>query len=213
MKGLRKMNSFLILKRSAFGSVRYEPICRYYLVNMLSHARYAGFWLRAVAALVDLMVLGVVLAVFVSFLAVANGISLAFLELHPGEPPSAIFAAFGTSGVYQILFFFLVSSWIYFAVMESSVWQGTVGKKLLAIHVANLEGTRVTFMRASGRFFGGRLLLHVPYVGGLNFTVDCVCAAVTSRKQALHDLMAGCAVLRNKKSGFLISSATSEFFR
>lgn len=39
---------------------------------MLGHARYAGFWLRAVAALVDLMVLGVVLAVFVSFLAVAK---------------------------------------------------------------------------------------------------------------------------------------------
>jgi len=166
----------------------------------LSDTRYPALWLRAVAAVVDLMVIGVVLAVFVSFLAVAKGTSRAFLELHPGEPPSAIFSAFGMSGVYQILFFFVVSSWIYFAVMESSVWQGTVGKKLLNIHVADLQGDRVTFMRASGRFFGGRLLLHVPYAGGLYFTVDCICAGVTSRKQALHDLMAGCLVLRKEKS-------------
>ena len=157
---------------------------------------YAGFWLRAVAALVDLTVLGVLLAVFVSFLAVAKGISLAFLELHPGEPPSAIFAAFGASGVYEILAFFVVSSWIYFALMESSAWQGTAGKKLVHIYVADVQGTRVTFLRASARFLGGRLLLHVPYIGGWYFTVDCIFAGVTSRKQALHDQMAGCLVLR-----------------
>jgi uncharacterized RDD family membrane protein YckC len=163
---------------------------------MPGNGGYAGFWRRAVAALLDLMILGTALAVFVSFLAVAKGISLAFLELHPGEPPSAIFAAFGTSGVYEILVFFVLSSWIYFAFMESSAWQGTAGKKLLNIYVADLQGTRVTFLRASGRFFGGRLMLHVPYVGGLYFTLDCIFAGVTSRKQALHDQLSGCLVLK-----------------
>jgi uncharacterized RDD family membrane protein YckC len=42
----------------------------------------------------------------------------------------------------------------------------------------------------------------VPAVGLYYFTVDCICAGFTPRKQALHDIFAGCRVLReSKKSG------------
>jgi uncharacterized RDD family membrane protein YckC len=161
--------------------------------------RYAGFWLRALAAIVDLMVLAIPLSVFVSFSAVAQGIPLAFLELHPGEPPSAIISAFGKPSIFLILCFFILSGWLYFALLESSHWQGTIGKKLLGLYVADTQGNRATFTRASGRFFGGRFLVHVPYCGVLYFSVDCICAGLRSNKQALHDLIAGCLVLRKKE--------------
>lgn len=162
----------------------------------LAGVRYAGFSLRALAAILDCIVLAVPLAVFVSFLAVVNKIPLAFLDLHPGEAPSAVVAAFGQPAVFLILAYFIVSSWLYFALLESSDWQATVGKRLVGLRVTDLQGQRVTFLRASGRFLGGRLLLHVPYLGILYFLVDCACAGLTARKQALHDRMAGCLVLK-----------------
>lgn len=160
---------------------------------------YAGFWLRAMAAIVDLIVLGIALSVFVSFVALAKGRPLAFVDLHPGEAPSAIISAFGKPSVYLMLCFFVLSGWLYFALLESSAWQATIGKRSLGLYVADAQGERTTFARTSGRFLGGRFLLHVPYCGVLYFCVDCLCAGLTERKQAIHDLMAGCLVLRKKR--------------
>jgi uncharacterized RDD family membrane protein YckC len=160
--------------------------------------RYAGFWLRVVAAIVDLLVLAIPLAVFVSFLSVVKGIPLAFVGLNPGQAPSDVTAAFGKPAVYLMLGFFVVSGWLYFAALESSVWQGTIGKKVLGLYVADLQGKRATFGRTSGRFLVGRLMAHVPYLGMIYFGVDCVCAGLTGKKQAIHDALAGCLVLRKK---------------
>jgi len=170
----------------------------------VANPRYAGFWLRALAAIVDLIVLAIGLAVFVSFLAVAEGRPLAFLDLRPGESPSAVLSAFGRPSLFIILCFFVLSGWLYFSLLESSSWQGTVGKKLLGLYVADAQGDRVTFARATGRFFGGRFLVHIPYCGILYFSVDCICAGLTKRKQAIHDLVAGCLVLRKTETGVLV---------
>jgi uncharacterized RDD family membrane protein YckC len=169
-----------------------------YAPSPIHSLHYAGFWLRFVAAIIDLIILGIALSVFVSFLAVARKIPLAFTDLHIDEPPSQVVAAFGVSLLFAILCFFVISSWLYFALLESSSWQGTVGKNILGLYVAGTQGNRVTFGRASLRFAGGRLLAHLPYVGLIYFAVDCIFAGLTSRKQALHDSMAGCLVLRKQ---------------
>jgi uncharacterized RDD family membrane protein YckC len=157
---------------------------------------FAGFWLRACAAIVDLAILGVPLVVFASFAAVARGTPLAFVWLEPNQAPSAVIAEFGKPAVLAMLCFFVLISWLYFALMESSAWQATVGKRIFGLYVTDARGERVAFARASGRFAGGRLLAHVPYGGLIYFFGDCLCAGVTPRKQALHDSMARCLVLR-----------------
>lgn len=157
---------------------------------------YAGFWLRFVAAIVDLILLGLALSIFVSFLAVARRIPLAFTDLHIDEPPSQVVSAFGVPSLFAILCFFIITSWLYFALLESSSWQATLGKQIFGLYVADLKRNRVTFRRASLRFSAGRLVAHVPYLGLLYFSIDCICAGLTSRKQALHDSLAGCLVLR-----------------
>jgi hypothetical protein len=83
---------------------------------------YGGFVLRIFAAVIDLLILAVPLAVFISFLSVAMGISTAFLTLRPGEPPSEILKAFGNTFLYVSLGFFLLMSWLYFALLDSSGW-------------------------------------------------------------------------------------------
>jgi len=55
----------------------------------------------------------------------------------------------------------------------------------------------LSFGKASGRFFAGRGLGMVPYLGGLYYLVDCIMAGFTEKKQALHDMIAGCLVQRN----------------
>ena len=168
-----------------------------------SAVRYAGFWLRFIAAIIDWMVLAVPFAVFVSLLSVAMKISNAFVDLRPGEPPGAILEAFGPAFLFWSLCFFMCSGWLYFALLESSPWQATVGKRVLGLHVVDVNGKRVTFGRASVRFAGGRLLMHVPVVGVYYFLIDCIAAGVTSRKRAIHDLVAGCQVLRKNDNGRL----------
>jgi uncharacterized RDD family membrane protein YckC len=80
-------------------------------------------------------------------------------------------------------------SWIYYASLESSAWQATLGKKILGLKVTDLAGNRISFARASGRFFG-------KILSGMILGIGFLMAGFTERKQALHDILAGCLVLR-----------------
>jgi uncharacterized RDD family membrane protein YckC len=142
------------------------------------------------------VILGIPLACFISFLSVAMGISTAFLELEPGKTPHDLLLKFGGRFIYATLAFFVVVSWVYFAGCESSKWQATLGKKFLGLMVTDESGGRATFWKASLRFWSGRALMHVPYVGIYYFLVDCGRVAFSRDGRAVHDLVAGCAVKR-----------------
>jgi hypothetical protein len=88
-----------------------------------------------------------------------------------------------------LLPFAIVAAWLYFAVCESSRWQATPGKLVLHLQVTDEYGNRIDFGRASGRFFG-------KFVSAFIFCSGFLLAGWTARKQALHDLMAGCCVVR-----------------
>ena len=78
-------------------------------------------------------------------------------------------------------------NWLYFAGLESSAGQGTFGKRAMDIRVTDEQGRRITFGRATGRFFG-------KIISGF-MMIGCLMAGFTERKQALHDMMAGCLVV------------------
>src|SRR5271163_1738794 len=146
--------------------------------------RSAGFWIRLAAGIIDLLILAVPFSVFVSFLSVGMKISKDFLDLHPGEAPSEIMTRFGPRFLFLSLCFFVVSSWLYFAFHESSSWRATLGKRLLGLYVGDKGGMPVGFWRATLRFFSGRLMTHVPVLGGYYFLADCLCIAVSPEKKA-----------------------------
>jgi len=156
-----------------------------------------AFFPRLFAGIIDLLILGVPLSCFISFASVAMGISTAFLDLQPGLTPHAILLKFGDRLIWAALVFFVVMSWGYFAGCECSKWQATPGKKFFGLIVMDEEGRRATFWRASLRFWFGRALLHVPYVGIYYFLVDCGRVAFAKDGRAVHDLMAGCCVGRS----------------
>lgn len=78
--------------------------------------------------------------------------------------------------------------WLYFALLESSSWQATVGKRIMRLKVTDVNAVRPRFGRASARFFA-RFLSTLPMGGGY------VLAAFTENKQALHDLIASTRVV------------------
>jgi uncharacterized RDD family membrane protein YckC len=153
---------------------------------------YAGFWLRFVAAIIDSLVLGIPFGAL--FFALMFS-SLPALMRMQGQDPMMIIMTI-LPRLLLILLISLVASWLYWAGMESSEWQATLGKKALGLYVTDLEDRRATFGKTSGRFFAGRGIGSIPYLGGLYYLISCITAGFTERKQAVHDMIAGCLVLR-----------------
>jgi uncharacterized RDD family membrane protein YckC len=74
--------------------------------------------------------------------------------------------------------------------MESSVHQGTLGKMALGLTVTDMQGRRVSFGRATGRYFAKMITGMIP------LAIGYIMAGFTEKKQALHDMIASCLVLR-----------------
>lgn len=168
---------------------------RSYLSRALPLA-HGGFWIRSIAAVIDLILLVVPFAVFVSFFAAGMGISNPFFNHRAGAPLNETLTRSGPTFLFICLCFFAAESWLYFALSESSAWHATLGKRLLGLYVADAAGEPVDFWRASLRFCGGRLLAHIPVLGGYYFVIDCLCVGLTPGKRAIHDRISGCLVLR-----------------
>lgn len=146
---------------------------------------YAGFWARFLAMIIDGLLFGIVFVPFAIFMAILTPAMGGTLPSSSDDPRAAILAV-------GYLFFILVSvvgGWIYFAAMESSHYQATLGKRALSLRVTDLNGQRISFGRATGRYFGKMLSSAIFHIGYLM-------AAFTEKKQALHDILAKCLVLK-----------------
>jgi len=96
----------------------------------------------------------------------------------------------GATGLlFKVIIIRAILHWLYFALLESSEWRGTLGKKALGLEVTDLNGNRIDFARASGRFFAKILSTLILFIGYMM-------AGFTEKKQALHDILAGCLVIR-----------------
>jgi uncharacterized RDD family membrane protein YckC len=141
---------------------------------------YAGFWRRVVAYAVDGLLVGVVMTILVTIFAAGAIGAVA------GGSPEAAAAAFGMIGLLNIAS--IVVMWLYFALMESSATQGTLGKMAVGLLVTDLNGGRIGFGRATARFFG-------KILSGLVFAIGFLMAGFTARKQGLHDMLASTLVV------------------
>jgi len=147
---------------------------------------YAGFWLRFVAWIID----RIVLQFASTILLLPFGASLGFrqfLRNHPPSSPEELLPLFTSMG--RILLLTIVLTWLYYALLESSVWQATLGKKALGLEVTDLAGTRIHFGRATGRYFA-------RWLSAMTIGIGYIMAGFTERKQALHDILAGTLVIR-----------------
>ena len=155
--------------------------------NVQENKKFAGFWRRLLAFSLDLFIsfiigllLGVVLAVFLSTSLDEN----------------------------QANGFGMLIWWLYFACMESSKYQATLGKMALGIKVVDLNGNRVSFLRATGRHFSKIVSMMILGIGFLMI-------AFTKNKQGLHDKISNSFVVNKgfQPQGVIDNKGMSGFIK
>ena len=158
-----------------------------YAAPSAQRVEYAGFWLRFVALIIDIIALTIVtlpirLAVFGMF-GIRHAMGPAF-----GRRPEMLFATI-LPALFLLLSINFVINLLYFSLMESSAWQATLGKKALGLAVTDLEGRRISFGRAVGRWLA-------KIISSLTLLIGYIMAGFTEKKQALHDMIAGTLVIK-----------------
>ncbi len=138
---------------------------------------YAGFWKRFLAMLIDQIIIGAVSMA----LGFAYGLIVAGAMSDDG------------SGFQEVVIRLvgLVAGWLYYALQESSAEQATLGKRALGIKVTDMSGGRITFGRATGRYFA-------KIISGITLGIGYIIAGFTEKKQALHDMIAGTLVVNKE---------------
>ena len=114
----------------------------------------ASFWWRVLATIIDTVLISVVMTVL---LFAFGGSSLLSLLITAGGGNSTTQLSEALAGVaVAVLLWGLtitVGTWLYYTVLESSERQGTLGKMACGLLVSNLNGERITFSQANGRFW------------------------------------------------------------
>lgn len=151
---------------------------------VLAIVTYAGFWRRAAAFLID---------VVISYFPVAT------FRVLLGRAPTSVFdplsSASWAAGVFELVF-----DWLYAALLISSSRRGTLGQQVMDLHVTDANGGRVSFARASWRHVAQALNL-------LSLGFGYVLQVFSPRRQALHDLVSGTVVVRPRPAVAMAAGA------
>ena len=171
--------------------------------------RYAGFWIRFVAAFIDGLALGVVNCAI-------NGIA--------GQGPfsgGAYGHASGSLGQTVALSVIGLAMWAAYETWLIGAYGATLGKMALGLRVVRPDGQKVSYGRAFGRYRGKRWFLIIAemiswvYLANLEHgdleavqrfmvfmfvfigvgLIGYVIAGFTEQKKALHDMICGTRVV------------------
>ncbi len=135
--------------------------------------RYGGFWIRAVASLID----NVLLLLLYVILGFVQGI----------VAPNASYGTFRGQVVFQLVSFAI--NMLYHGSVQAK-YQGTPGKRLLGLRLVGSDLTPVEMSRCYARYFASML-------SGLVLGLGYIWAAFDSKKRTWHDRMAGTLVIRD----------------
>jgi len=143
---------------------------------MAQDQQYGGFWVRLVALVLDNAIVFLIL--------LGAGLCLGILSTTIGM--DGLLAMVMSAAAILVPF-------LYWPALESSRWQATVGKRVMGLSVADIDGNRLSFVHALLRALA-RIVSAIPFCLGF------VMAAFTGRKQALHDIIAKTLVMRTGPS-------------
>lgn len=146
------------------------------------HFLYAGFWRRFVAAVIDALVLSIAFFV-IKFLSGGNQHNVS-IEMFDDLSP------LGNSGSWRNNILYFLLNLIYYAALESSKYQATIGKMALEIRVIDTDGHRLSSQKAIVRYLG-------KIISAVILMIGYIMAAFDSKKQALHDKIATTYVIKN----------------
>ena len=153
----------------------------------LNKVHYAGFFRRVAAFLIDAIIMTTIGVVGGGLIGLLYALSL-IIATAGNVAPSSIGIEAGVLGVI----WGVVADWLYSTIMESSSKQATLGKMVLNIIVTNYNLSKISFAQANARYWG-------KFVSTFIFCSGFLMAALTEKKQALHDQLAGTLVIVNRR--------------
>ena len=142
---------------------------------------YAGFWRRVFALLIDILILAALSGIVGFLIGAVVGLLL-------GVAGIDIFSIQVVCGFLGNILG-LILNWLYFTLSESGDNQATLGKRAVGIIVTDLDGKPISFGKANSRYWS-------KIISGLILGIGYLMAAFTRRRQALHDFMSGCLVIK-----------------
>lgn len=154
------------------------------ILNEEKKYNYGGFWVRFVASIIDSIVIYIIHSI---------SALVFFGTMFPmPQNPESIELEYFFSGQYMgYSIFSLLLDVIYYAGMQSSSKQATIGKMAFDLKVVRTDGSRITFLRGVGRYFS-------KIISAIILMIGYIMAAFDSRKQALHDKIADTMVIYEK---------------
>jgi uncharacterized RDD family membrane protein YckC len=170
--------------------------------------QFAGFWWRALAFMVD----GIVLAAMRWALRAGTGLDDLHVTFGTHEAGgisniayvpvqfSARYPEFGDIHLHGSSWLSLASLLLgvaYFVLLEASPWQATVGKRICRLRVTDIHGRRISVLRSLSRYLA-------KFLSSLIFGIGFLMAGWTRRKQALHDLLADTLVMRLQEQDSIV---------
>lgn len=164
--------------------------------------KYAGFWLRVFALLVDQIIIwaGIYIGVFIIGIVTVLLLPIDTQILQDiGREIDQInnnTLSFGDASLaakiltFSQVILYVVVTLFYHATLEAGKMNGSLGKRLFKIKVMNEDLTPLTFRRAF--FRNGMAWVY----GILTLMIGHVFARFTAKKQAFHDLTAHTIVIK-----------------
>lgn len=149
-------------------------------LDEVTHLALAPWWKRFLAFLIDTMVLGVAVFVFVAIIgAVSRNSNTSTANNHTLTPGQAVVGFIG------IFILFSIPYMLYFGIMNGSKRGQTLGKMALSIVVRDARtGGPIGFWRGVGRYaitVVFYVMLLIPYI------IDNLSPLWDARRQAWHD--------------------------
>jgi uncharacterized RDD family membrane protein YckC len=152
--------------------------------------RYAGFWIRFVAFIIDTIIVSVVSTIITLPLRLMLGFSTVTIaqSQDPSQALAMLPALLGAAGLSILITFIIgVSYEAYFV----SAKGGTIGKLALGLQIIRLDGSRLSAGQAAGRYFARILSGIILYIG-------FIMAGFDPEKRALHDRICNSLVIYSR---------------
>ncbi|MAC94530.1 MAG: hypothetical protein CMC96_08485 [Flavobacteriales bacterium] len=154
------------------------------ILNDEKKYNYGGFWVRFVASIIDSIVIYIIHSI-------SALVFFGTMFPMPQDPESMQLEYFFSGQYMGYSIFSLLLDVVYYAGMQSSSKQATIGKMAFDLKVVRTDGSRITFLRGVGRYFS-------KIVSAIILMIGYIMAAFDSRKQALHDKIADTMVIYEK---------------
>ncbi len=169
-----------------FGERRVCAVCKPAFAQRLREgavssgaAGYGGFWIRALAAMID----GMIMAAIV----IPIQLAMVFSMVGTSHPEQALVASLGANVVGLLAG---VSYEAFFLVRFAA----TPGKMICRLKVLTAEGQVLGWGRAVGRYFA-------KYISGLTLGIGFLLACVDEQKRTLHDHICSTRVVKRASAG------------